>query len=283
MTRVLTMSPPPDLGDTVTLDDGRPALVLHRLPKVRGRLPAVRVNDSPRCPDCDGRLLWTAPGAWTCDDCGDVPAPPPPPPALAAIRRRGERRDANRRTAANRQRQIERGAAGGAVLLVRAAEAIDHGAESAAWRRRLLESAPGPERRAIRYALGPNARRAELTTEACRRAAAKLCQPSETGPASAPILLPGVPGRPRNSETTVRGRHERHHGGTLPKVTHSQRLPLLAAIGAPGRPGRLRLVRPDLRSGRGPGRPPPRRRRRREPDDPDTTGDLFESVPEAEA
>ena len=41
VTRVVSLTPAPDPGDTLLLD-GRPAVVLHLLPKLPGRRPAVR-------------------------------------------------------------------------------------------------------------------------------------------------------------------------------------------------------------------------------------------------
>ena len=169
MHRVVTFTPAPEPGDTVTMPaDGAPALVLHRLPSPGGRsVPAVRVTTDPRCPACDdGRLVYGPPGAWTCPDCGDAPSPAD----LARIGRRGARR-----TGEHRARQIERGTPGAVALLNRAAEAIEAGADPAAWLQRLWDAPGSPERRAVRLALMRSGSADEpLSALRCRHAARLL-------------------------------------------------------------------------------------------------------------
>ena len=73
-----------------------------------------------------------------------------------------------------------------------------------------------------------------------------------------PQRPPMVLGHPRRPETAVTARYDGRAtaGRALPAFACARRLPLLGAIGAPGRPGRLPLVRADRRPGR-PGRPAP--------------------------
>ena len=58
-----------DPGDTLLLD-GRPAVVLHLLPKLPGRRPAVRAAFDLPCGACDTPLTYDAPWRrWWCPSC----------------------------------------------------------------------------------------------------------------------------------------------------------------------------------------------------------------------
>ena len=60
VTRVVSLTPAPDPGDTLLLD-GRPAVVLHLLPKLPGRRPDVRAAFDLPCGACDTPLTYDAP------------------------------------------------------------------------------------------------------------------------------------------------------------------------------------------------------------------------------
>ena len=69
VTRVVSLTPTPDPGDTLLLD-GRPAVVLHLLPKLPGRRPAVRAAFDLPCGACDTPLTYDAPWRrWWCPSC----------------------------------------------------------------------------------------------------------------------------------------------------------------------------------------------------------------------
>ena len=69
VTRVVSLTPAPDPGDTLLLD-GRPAVVLHLLPKLPGRRPAVRAAFDLPCGACDTPLTYDAPWRrWWCPSC----------------------------------------------------------------------------------------------------------------------------------------------------------------------------------------------------------------------
>ena len=55
--RVVSLTPAPEPGDTLLLDD-LPHVVLHRLPKLPGRRPAVRVTADLPCGICEARLAY---------------------------------------------------------------------------------------------------------------------------------------------------------------------------------------------------------------------------------
>ena len=163
-----------------------------------------------------------------------------------------------------RSARFARGAVGGAVLLVQAAEAIetasgDHGAASAA----LSRPAAGWCTRsgAARDPVRPRSRRSSPRADrrsvpASRREALSA---TRTQHRSGSDRASGCPA-PQPTVTTVRARHERRHRGrALPAIAHSWRTALLAALRAPGRHRRLRLVRsrhrPRVRSPRPGNRP----------------------------
>ena len=70
-TRVVSVTAAAAPGLTVTVD-GRAHLVLHLLPRLRGRPQVARVTREPPCRLCQAPLIWTAHG-WTCSDCRHVP------------------------------------------------------------------------------------------------------------------------------------------------------------------------------------------------------------------
>ena len=70
-TRVVSVPEGAAAGDTVTVD-GRAHLVLHLLPRIRGRSLAARVTRNPPCRLCEAALLWASSG-WWCSSCRDTP------------------------------------------------------------------------------------------------------------------------------------------------------------------------------------------------------------------
>lgn len=136
-TRVVWMTPAPDLGDTL-LHGGRPAVVIHLLPERARRPNACRVAFDPPCRACKGGPLRydALRRGWECRSCRNRPERA----ALAAWAREhvadGVRAGRNRRTGARQSRQVAKGAPGAAAVLLAAAR--DGGAPSGAF----LEVAP---------------------------------------------------------------------------------------------------------------------------------------------
>ncbi len=65
-TRVVSLTPTPDPGDTLLLD-GRPTVVLYRLP---GRNPPVRVTGDLPCGTCQSPVRYDAVRCrWWCPSC----------------------------------------------------------------------------------------------------------------------------------------------------------------------------------------------------------------------
>ena len=65
-TRVVSLTPTPDPGDTLLLD-GRPTVVLYRLP---GRNPPVRVTGDLPCGTCQAPVRYdTSRCQWWCPSC----------------------------------------------------------------------------------------------------------------------------------------------------------------------------------------------------------------------
>ena len=150
--------------------DDHPFVLLHLLPRLVGQPPAARVTADPSCRLCEAPLRWELPRRrWLCLACGDAPSLDD----LAAWCREhvadGVRAGRNRRRSGTRQRQVLRGAAGAAAVLIRAA--ADGGALS---RAALLASVDGAERRALAWALRDHRGDAPLSPERCRVAAAAL-------------------------------------------------------------------------------------------------------------
>ena len=167
--RVVSVTPAPDPGDTLLLD-GRPHMVLHRLPKLPGRRSAVRVTDDLPCGACEAApLRYDAPRRrWWCPSCRMAYDRA----ALADLAGEhvadGVRVGKARRASGTRARQVARGAPGASVVLLRAA--ADGGALSRAY---LLGTVNGPERRALAWALRDDGDR-PLSAERCREAAGEL-------------------------------------------------------------------------------------------------------------
>ena len=130
---------------------GRPAVVVHLLPREPGRPPAARVTHDPPCRACERGLQYEAPRRrWRCPDCRTAYTPV----TLAAVCREAERSG----------RQLQNGTPGATALLQRAAAA--GGAVS---RAALLEMVTGAERHALRWALR-DAGEGPLSPERCRQA-----------------------------------------------------------------------------------------------------------------
>ena len=70
-THVVSVPDSAAAGRTVTVD-GRAHLVLHLLPRIRGRSLAARATRSPPCRLCEAPLIWAAAG-WWCSGCRDTP------------------------------------------------------------------------------------------------------------------------------------------------------------------------------------------------------------------
>ena len=70
-TRVVSVPDGAAFGSTVTVD-GRTHLVLHLLPRIRGRPLAACVTSSPPCRLCEAPLIWAVAG-WWCSSCRDTP------------------------------------------------------------------------------------------------------------------------------------------------------------------------------------------------------------------
>ena len=163
--RVVSVTPAPETGETVLLD-GLPHVVLHRLPKLPGRRPAVRVTAGLPCGICAAPLAYDeARHGWRCPSCrtGYDRA------ALAALAREhvadGVRGEWTRRSRGTRTRQVARGALGAGALLLSAGR--DGGAPSPA------------ERRALRWVLRDDGER-PLSAERCREAADELATMTST-------------------------------------------------------------------------------------------------------
>lgn len=156
---MVSIAPAPDPGDTLLID-GRPAVVLARLPATPGRKPAVRVTVDLPCGACEAApLRYDAPRRrWWCPECRQAYD-------------RAALADLAREHVADgvRARQLRHGAPGAAMILHRAA--AEGGA--AVSRAALFEATTGPERRAMRWALRDDGDR-PLTPERCREAARAL-------------------------------------------------------------------------------------------------------------
>ena len=154
VTRVVPVHARAVVGDTVMVH-GRPAVVVHLLPREPSRPRTARVTHDPPCRACARRLQYEVPRRrWRCPDCNTIYAPV----ALAAVCREAVRS----------ARQLQRGIPGAIALLQRAADA--DGAES---RDALLAAVTGAERHALRWALR-DAGEGPLSPEDCRQAAATL-------------------------------------------------------------------------------------------------------------
>ena len=179
--RVVSVTPAPDPGDTLLID-GRPAVVLYRLPAVPGRPPAARVTADLPCGTCEAgplrydalRRRWRCPSCRTAYDAA----------ALADLAREhvadGVRAGRARRGRGTRARQVARGAPGAAAVLL--AAAADGGAPSRAY---LVERLTGAGNTALAFALRDDGDR-PLSAERCREAAAELASVTPASLEAAP-------------------------------------------------------------------------------------------------
>ena len=168
-TRVVTMNPAPDPGATL-LVDGVPCVVVAKLPKLRGRLPAVRVSPDLPCGVCEAASLRFDPArrCWCCPSCRTTYGRAALADLTAEHVADGARAGHARRDRQRRTRQVRRGAPGAAAVLLRAA--ADGGTLS---RAALVDLVTGAERRALRWALRDDGDR-PLSPERCREVARAL-------------------------------------------------------------------------------------------------------------
>ena len=166
-TRVVPVPPIAAPGRTVYVD-GRPAVVLHLLPRQAGRPLAAHVTRDPPCRLCETRLYWDGTG-WRCPECADTSTAENLADWCLEHGRDSARASNARRERRRRARQVARGAPGAAAVLQHAA--THGGAPSRAYlaERRLT----GDELRALAWALR-DAGDGPLTVELCREAAAEL-------------------------------------------------------------------------------------------------------------
>ena len=167
-TRVVSFDRPPDPGDTL-LVDGKPHVVLFRLPKLPGRQPAVRVTPDLPCGACEQPLCYDAPARrWRCSGCRTRYDRTALFDLVTEHLQDGARAGKARREADRHGRQVARGAPGAAAVLLGAA--ADGGA---AGKYDLIRRVDGPERRALKWALR-NDGADPLSADRCREAAAAL-------------------------------------------------------------------------------------------------------------